>query len=101
MRIRLAGMAVMGTIFLCASAASAFEFDEGSRVSKGWGASVEAAKKAQIANLDAGTVTGPVEGFDGKAAEHTMDVYHESFTAKEAREGYSLDSISVISPGGQ
>jgi len=101
MKIRLTGIAVALAMLLCASTVSAFEFGEDSRVSKSWGASVQAAKKSQIANPDAGTVTGPVEGFDGKAAENTMDAYHESFTAKEARKGYSLDSISVIDSGGQ
>lgn len=101
MKIRLTVIAGMLSMLLCASAVSAFDYCEDSRVSKSWGTSVQAAKNAQIANPDAGTVTGPVEGFDGKAAENTMDVYHDSFTEKGARQGYSLDSISVISPGGQ
>ena len=100
MNIRLTGIAVMLSMLLCASTVSAFEYGEDSRVSTSWGTSVQAAKKAQIANPDAGTVTGPVEGLDGIAAENTMDVYHDSFTAKAARKGFSIDSISVIAPGG-
>ena len=87
MKIRLTGIAVMLTMLLCASAVSAFDYGEDSRVSKSWGTSVQAAKNAQIANPDAGTVTGPVEGFDGKAAENTMDVYHESFYSKRGPKG--------------
>ncbi len=101
MKIQLTGIAVMLGVLLCASTASAFDDGGYSRTSKSWGASARAVKNAQIANPDAGKVTGPVEGFDGKAAENTMDAYHDSFTVEKGREGYSLDSISVVSPGGQ
>jgi len=100
MKIRLTGIAGMLAVLLCASAAGAFDRGEDSRVSKSWGASVQAAKKAQIVNPDAGTVTGPVEGFDGKAAENTMDVYHESFSVKVDREPYDIESISEIDVSG-
>lgn len=102
MSIRLAGITIILTIFsLYATAVSAFEYDDGSMVSKNWGTAYHAAKKAQIANPDAGKVTGPVEGFEGIAAEKTMDNYHESFSRENAREGYSLRETLDSMVGGE
>jgi hypothetical protein len=100
MSIRLTGTTIILALFsLYATAVSAFEFDEGSMVSNKWGTAYHAAKKAQIANPDAGKVTGPVEGFEGIAAEKTMDNYHESFSKENARAGYSLENTEGIAIG--
>jgi hypothetical protein len=99
MSIRLTGITIVLTIFLCVPAVSAFDDDE-SMISKNWGKSFQAQKKAQIVNPEAGKVTGPIEGFDGKAAEKTMDGYHESFSPQQARQGYTLDNIGVMVGGG-
>lgn len=102
MNIRLTLLVCMAALLLCEPAVNAFEYDEESQVSKNWGSAYHGAKKAQIANPDAGAVTGPVEGFDGRAAKNAMDVYVDSFKQQDIqqRQGYSLDSISVISGGG-
>jgi type III secretory pathway component EscR len=100
MSIRLTGIAVLLAIFLSAPVVSAFDSDEDSMISRNWGKSFQAQKKAQIANPEAGKVTGPIEGFEGRAAEKTMDAYHDSFSQQNAREGYTFDSIGVM-VGGQ
>jgi hypothetical protein len=78
---------------------SAFEIDAESTVSKNWGKSFQAQKEAQIANPEAGEVTGPVEGLEGRAAQKTMDAYYESFSQENARKGYTLDNIGVMVGG--
>ncbi len=98
MKIRLTGIAVMLTMLLCVSAVSAFDSDD-SKISRNWGKSFQAQKKAQIVDPDAGAVTGPIEGLEGKAAAKTMDAYHDSFSQEKARQGYSLDNVGIIRGG--
>ena len=50
---------------------------------KNWGRSYETAKYNQIANPDAGKTIKPAEGFDGNAANNTVENYQKSF--KERR----------------
>jgi hypothetical protein len=88
------GIAIMLAIFLCAPAVSAFD-DKESIISENWGKSFQAAREAQIVNPDAGKVAGPVEGFNGKAAEKTMEAYYESFSKESKREGYTMDSFTM------
>jgi hypothetical protein len=98
MSIRLMGIAIMLAIFLCAPAVSAFD-EKGpnhrSMISENWGQSFRAAREAQIVNPDAGKVAGPVEGFNGKAAEKTMEAYYESFSKETQREAYTMDSFTM------
>jgi len=89
----------MLVVFLCVPAVSAFESEEDSMISRNWGKSFQAAKRAQIINPDAGRDAGRVEGFNGGAAQRTMEAYHESFTQEQARQGYTLDNIGVMVGG--
>ena len=97
MKIRLTGIVSVLVIFVCVPAVSTFADD--SRVTENWGKSFQAAKNAQIINPNAGCVKGPVEGFDGKAAQITMDAYRESFSKESERQGYTLDNIGVMVGG--
>jgi len=99
MSIRLILLVCVAALLLCASAAMAFENKEYPVVDTTWGRSVQQAREIQIANPQAGAVRGPVEGFDGVAAEKTMDAYHKSFTEKAAKRGYRLDTVGVVMGG--
>lgn len=100
MNIRLILPACFVSMFLCASAALAFESEEFPVVEEHWGMSYQEARERQIANPGAGAVRGPIEGLDGIAADKAMDAMHESFSKEEScNKGYSLDSVGVIMGG--
>jgi hypothetical protein len=57
----------------------------------GFGASFESAKANQILNPEAGKDLEPVEGFDGEAAQITLEKYREDFTRPAPRTIYSIN----------
>ena len=56
-----------------------------------WGASFKSAKSSQILNPEAGKDLEPVEGFDGEAAQITLEKYREDFTRPAPRTIYSIN----------
>jgi hypothetical protein len=57
------------------------------------GGAVRTARVQQTINLDASKNTDPVTGMDGKAAQTTIDRYHQSFEAPPP-------SFTIINVGG-
>jgi type IV pilus biogenesis protein CpaD/CtpE len=55
-----------------------------------WGASFESAKSNQIVNPEAGKDLKPVSGFDGEAADITIEKYREDFTRPAPSTVYSI-----------
>jgi PBP1b-binding outer membrane lipoprotein LpoB len=55
-----------------------------------WGASFESAKSNQILNPEAGKDLEPVSGFDGEAADITIEKYREDFTRPAPSTVYSI-----------
>ncbi|NIS71313.1 MAG: pilus assembly protein [Proteobacteria bacterium] len=55
-----------------------------------FGASFESAKSNQILNPAAGKDLEPVPGFDGQAAQITLEKYREDFGRPAPREVYSI-----------
>ena len=56
---------------------------------------MQAAREAQIVNPEAGKVADPVEGFNGKAAEKTMQAYYESFSKESQGEKFTMESFTM------
>lgn len=93
MIIRLTGTTIILIALLLPAAAGAFD-DRDSTVARNWGKSYHMFKQAQIANPDAGAVTGPVEGLEGRAANNTMDAFYDSFSKEQVSEGYSFKDLT-------
>jgi hypothetical protein len=53
---------------------------------KNWGRSYETAKYNQIANPDAGKTIMPAEGFNGNAANNTVENYQQTFKERKDTE---------------
>ena len=98
MSTRRAGIVLLTAMLLLPSAVSAFDGQD-STISRNWGKSFQAQKQAQIADPYAGSVSGPVEGLEGRSAQKVMGGYHESFSQEQVRQGYTLDNIGVMVGG--
>ena len=63
-----------------------------SNLDKNWGKSYSQAKTEQIVNPDAGIMVKAEKGYDGKAAENTVDAYHKQFSACDNKE----ENVNII-----
>jgi len=55
-----------------------------------WGVSFESAKANQILNPEAGKNLNPVSGYDGQAAQITLEKYREDFKRPAPKTVYSI-----------
>jgi len=67
---------------------------EASYADREYGMATMDAFDRQVVHKDYAYANEPVEGMDGLHAEPTMEMYHDSFG-----EGFTQESISVLSPG--
>jgi type IV pilus biogenesis protein CpaD/CtpE len=71
-----------------------------SKLEQNWGRSYESAKYNQMLNPEAGSLTDPVTGIDGEAAEKNVQKYRKSFE-KESPQGSQSMNIGIIESIGQ
>lgn len=61
-----------------------------SDLDENWGNSFQQAKSSQTLNPDAGKTIQPEKGYDGIAAEHTVDVYQNKFGGSEQKQTVNI-----------
>lgn len=66
-----------------------------------FGASYEAARSGQILHPEAGKNLDPIEGFDGQAAEITMEKYRQGFRGAGEAPVYPLRNETSITLGSE